>query len=185
MQFYPAAQYKPSPYYNERPHDETVSLLVIHNISLPPGYFGGDYISQLFQGILTVSSHPSFVSLQGLEVSAHACIKRNGAVVQYVDFTKRAWHAGISVWQGRTGCNDFSIGIELEGTDDIGYTHAQYAALKALTLFLQAQFPAISLGRIVGHNDIAYGRKTDPGVQFDWPRFRQSIHTYKDDPTWF
>lgn len=185
MPFYPAAQQRPSPYFNERPAGETVSLLVIHNISLPPGYFGGDYISQLFQGTLMLTAHPAFVALEGLKVSAHACIKRNGDIIQYVDFNQRAWHAGVSVWQGRSNCNDFSIGVELEGTDSLSYTHQQYAALKQLTLFLQSQFPEISLGRIVGHSDIAFGRKTDPGTAFDWSRFRQSIHTYKDDPTWF
>lgn len=184
-QLYPLAKKCPSPHFNERPLGVTVSLLVIHNISLPAGYFGGDYISQLFQGTLTVNEHSDFTDLEGLKVSAHACIKRDGDVIQYVDFKQRAWHAGVSVWQGRLGCNDFSIGVELEGTDQLAYTSAQYASLKQLTLFLQSQFPEISLGRIVGHNDIAFGRKSDPGPAFDWPRFRQSIHTYKDDPTWF
>lgn len=179
--FYPLAQQCPSPHFNERPLGEKVSLLVIHNISLPAGYFGGDYISQLFQGTLNVTEHSDFTDLEKLKVSAHACIKRNGDVIQYVDFNKRAWHAGVSVWQGRSGCNDFSIGVELEGTDNLAYTTAQYTSLKKLTLFLQNRFPEISLGRIVGHNDIAFGRKTDPGQVFDWSRFRQSIHTYKDE----
>jgi AmpD protein len=174
---YPQAQLHPCEHFNPRPEGFAgeVSLLVIHNISLPAGYFGGGYISQLFAGTLASGDHPSFTELEGLTVSAHACIRRDGSVIQYVDFAQRAWHAGISTFQGRSGCNDYSIGIELEGTDTLPYTEAQYSALAHLSQFLIAQFPKITIGRIVGHNDIAPGRKTDPGVAFDWPRLRQSL----------
>jgi len=174
---YPQAQLHPCAHFNPRPDGTAgeVSLLVIHNISLPAGYFGGPYISQLFAGTLMCSAHPSFSELQALTVSAHVCIRRDGQVIQYVDFLQRAWHAGISSFQGRSGCNDYSIGIELEGTDTLAYTDAQYTALAQVTGFIQAQFPKITIGRIVGHNDIAPGRKTDPGFAFDWPRFRHSL----------
>ena len=175
---YPIAQHRPCAFYNTRPLGSKgdVSLLVIHNISLPAGYFGGPYIDALFAGQLDVHAHPSFADLTGLQVSAHACIRRDGSVLQYVDFAQRAWHAGVSSFQGRAGCNDYSIGIELEGTDTLGYTDAQYDALVQLSQFLIHTFPKITMGRIVGHNDIAPGRKTDPGFAFDWCRYRQSLH---------
>ena len=175
MSLYPNAIQLHSAHFNERPTAE-VSLLVIHNISLPPRYFGGQYIEDLFMGQLSADAHPFFATVCQLQVSAHLCIKRSGQVVQFVAFDKRAWHAGVSCHQGRSQCNDYSIGIELEGCDDHPYTDAQYAALIDVTRFLQARYPAITLGRIVGHSDIAFGRKTDPGPAFDWARYRQAIH---------
>lgn len=181
---YPQAQLHPCEHFNPRPDGDAgdISLLVIHNISLPAGYFGGNYISQLFAGTLASCEHPSFSELEGLTVSAHACIKRDGKVIQYVDFAQRAWHAGVSSFQGRSGCNDYSIGIELEGTDTLEYTNAQYSALTGISQFILGQFPKITIGRIVGHNDIAPGRKTDPGIAFDWPRFRHSLSFTRSNP---
>ena len=161
--------------YNARPKGEQVSLLVIHNISLPPGQFGGGYVQQLFCNQLNCSVHPYFEQLQGLEVSAHCLIERDGQVTQFVPFDSRAWHAGASEFQGRQNCNDFSIGVELEGTDDTPYTGAQYQMLASLTRLLMQTYPAITPERIVGHSHIAPGRKTDPGPAFDWARFKDSI----------
>ena len=160
-----------SPHFNQRPLNE-VSLIVIHNISLPAGRFGLPYIDQLFQGRLDSSADPSFKELDGLEVSAHFLIRRDGELVQYVCCDDRAWHAGVSVFEGRSGCNDFAIGIELEGADDIAYTDIQYQCLAQLTDALIAAYPALTTERIVGHCDIAPGRKTDPGDSFDWLRFK-------------
>lgn len=164
-----------SPHCDPRPPSETVSLLVIHNISLPPGQFGGDCVERLFCGTLDCDAHPYFEQLRGLRVSSHLFIRRDGEVVQFVPYQQRAWHAGKSSFQGRQSCNDFSIGIELEGTDQLPYSDAQYLALAAVSRDIMQQFPAVSLGRIVGHNDIAPGRKSDPGPAFDWPRFRQLL----------
>ncbi|SMN02603.1 N-acetylmuramoyl-L-alanine amidase AmpD [uncultured Candidatus Thioglobus sp.] len=155
-----------SPNYNERPEDE-VSLLVIHNIALPPSEFNNDYIEQFFTNHLDYNAHPYFKTLIGIEVSAHLLIKRDGSVVQFVPFDKRAWHAGHSSFKGRENCNDFSIGIELEGADDIDYTNKQYQALNETIKTLKSQYP---LTDIVGHSDIASGRKTDPGAAFDWSK---------------
>ncbi|MCG9754393.1 1,6-anhydro-N-acetylmuramyl-L-alanine amidase AmpD [Shewanella insulae] len=163
-----------SPHFNARPKNE-VSLLVIHNISLPAGQFGLPYIDQLFQGCLDVQADESFCDLQGLEVSAHFLIRRDGELVQYVSCDDRAWHAGISTFEGRKGCNDFAIGIELEGTDTTTYTDAQYDRLKQLTLALFDAYPMLNRNLIVGHSDIAPGRKTDPGESFDWDRYRASL----------
>ncbi|MCG9714900.1 1,6-anhydro-N-acetylmuramyl-L-alanine amidase AmpD [Shewanella insulae] len=163
-----------SPHFNARPKNE-VSLLVIHNISLPAGQFGLPYIDQLFQGCLDVQADESFCDLQGLEVSAHFLIRRDGELVQYVSCDDRAWHAGISTFEGRTGCNDFAIGIELEGTDTTTYTDAQYERLRQLTLALFDAYPMLNRNLIVGHSDIAPGRKTDPGESFDWDRYRASL----------
>ncbi|MCL1093918.1 1,6-anhydro-N-acetylmuramyl-L-alanine amidase AmpD [Shewanella kaireitica] len=160
-----------SPHFNLRPLKE-VSLLVVHNISLPAGRFGLPYIDQLFQGCLDITADPSFKDLEGLEVSAHFLIRRDGELVQYVSCDDRAWHAGVSVFDGRTGCNDFALGVELEGTDDIDYTDQQYACLAELTSALLAHYPSLTPDRIVGHCDIAPGRKTDPGNSFDWQRFK-------------
>lgn len=170
-----AATLKPSPHCDPRPADAEISLLVIHNISLPPGQFGGPYIDQLFSGTLDCSSHPDFRSLQGLRVSSHFLIRRDGRLIQYVPVTMRAWHAGLSCFQGRAACNDFSIGIELEGTDIRPYSTDQYRSLLTLTGDIMHTNPLISLGRIVGHCDIAPGRKTDPGSAFDWPGFRRQL----------
>lgn len=169
------AEHLASPFFTERESSDDISLLVVHNISLPAGQFDNNYITDLFLGELDCSCHTSFADLQGVEVSAHCLIRRNGAIIQYVSFNDKAWHAGISSFNQRKRCNDFSIGIELEGTDDIPYTSEQYQQLTALTLCLQNQFPAIIMGNIVGHCDIAPLRKTDPGPSFDWQYFRQSL----------
>ncbi|WP_028767888.1 1,6-anhydro-N-acetylmuramyl-L-alanine amidase AmpD [Shewanella fidelis] len=163
-----------SPHFNARPNKE-VSLLVIHNISLPAGRFGLPFIDQLFQGCLDVTADESFQQLQGLEVSAHFLIRRDGELVQYVSCDDRAWHAGVSEFDGRSGCNDFAVGIELEGTDSVDYSDLQYAKLIALTKELMARYPDITLDRITGHSDIAPGRKTDPGESFDWQRFKGAL----------
>lgn len=168
------ARWCPSPNCNARPAGE-ISLLVIHNISLPPGRFGGGYIEALFSNQLDPAAHPFFAEIAGLEVSAHLLIDRQGQMTQFVPFDRRAWHAGRSCYRGRQACNDFSIGIELEGTDDTPYTDAQYRTLTAVTRALLACYPALDVGRIVGHSDIAPGRKTDPGPAFDWPRFLQAV----------
>lgn len=161
-----------SPHCDERPAGVTPELLVVHGISLPPGEFGGPWIDRLFTGTLPAEAHPSFRERAALRVSAHALIRRDGEVVQYVPFGQRAWHAGKSEYRGKSACNDFSIGIELEGTDDEPYTDAQYAALAALTAELLASYATLSADAVVGHSDVAPGRKTDPGPAFDWPRLR-------------
>ncbi|WP_100656571.1 1,6-anhydro-N-acetylmuramyl-L-alanine amidase AmpD [Alteromonas flava] len=163
-----------SPFADERPAEE-VSLLVVHNISLPPGQFGSNDVVDLFTGHLQAERDPFFAEIAHLKVSAHLFIRRCGKLIQFVPFNKRAWHAGISSFQGRERCNDFSIGIELEGTDDIPYTEAQYGQLVQVTGVLRQHYPLITLGRIVGHNDIAPGRKTDPGTAFDWAYFRRTL----------
>ena len=162
-------------FFNQRPEHSDISVLVIHNISLPPGKFGGSYIEDLFTGNLDPTADPYFEAIYKMEVSAHLLIRRDGTIVQFVSFDDRAWHAGLSSFQGRSNCNDFSIGIELEGTDDVAYTDAQYQALVDTTGLLMKQYPGITLGRIIGHNDIAPKRKSDPGVSFNWPYFRQKL----------
>jgi len=169
------AQHLPSSHYSPRKLDEEINLLVLHNISLPAGDFSGHCISDLFLGQLDCASHPSFQDLAGVRVSAHCLIRRDGSIIQYVSFNDKAWHAGVSCFNNKENCNDFSIGIELEGTDDIPYTSEQYQQIIALTLCLQNQFPAIIMSNIVGHCDIAPLRKTDPGPAFDWPYFRQCL----------
>lgn len=164
-----------SPNQDARPAGCTPELLVIHNISLPPGKFGGPWIDRLFTNRLDFDSHPWFQQIAGLRVSAHALIRRNGSVVQYVGFDRRAWHAGASCFEGRKRCNDFSIGIELEGTDQIPYTGAQYLRLCQLTHAIMDHYPGITTARITGHSAIAPGRKTDPGPSFDWNRYRRAI----------
>lgn len=159
--------YHPSPHCDPRPSDSTISLLVVHGISLPAGQFGTDSVHRLFMNQLT-DDHPLHTPLVGAKVSAHAFIRRNGQAIQYVPFGERAWHAGASSFQGRAACNDFSIGIELEGTDEISYEIRQYEQLALLARELMKLYPAITLERIVGHVDIAPGRKTDPGAAFDW-----------------
>lgn len=160
----------PSPNYNARPADAEIDLLVVHNISLPPGVFGGAYIEQLFTNQLELSAHPYFAQLENLRVSSHALIRRNGEIVQFVPMQERAWHAGRSQFQGRQECNDFSIGIELEGTDDFPYETLQYQQLALAIQGLREVYPKLSNARLVGHCDIAPGRKTDPGKAFDWAR---------------
>lgn len=165
----------PSPNFNQRPADSTVDLLVIHNISLPPGEFGGGYVEQLFTNCLDCSAHSAFAELRDLRVSAHVLIDRRGELTQFVSFHERAWHAGKSCYAGRDNCNDFSIGIELEGTDTLPYSPAQYHNLAAVTLALLKHFPGMRYDRIVGHSDIAPARKTDPGLAFDWAGYLQLI----------
>lgn len=162
----------PSPNCDDRPPDEVIDLLVIHGISLPPGQFGGPHVTALFQNSLDPAAHPYFAGLEGLRVSSHLFIRRNGALLQFVPLHRRAWHAGVSSFRGRSRCNDFSIGIELEGTDDMPYEAAQYDRLARVTAVLMARYPAIDESRITGHCDIAPGRKTDPGPAFDWKRYR-------------
>ncbi|SEQ24548.1 AmpD protein [Solimonas aquatica] len=164
-----------SPFCDERPDAADLSLVVIHGISLPPGQYGGPYIEQLFTGRLDPDAHPYFAGIHQLKVSAHLLIRRDGSVIQYVPFTRRAWHAGVSRWQARERCNDFSIGIELEGSDEEAYALAQYAALAAALRALLAAYPRLSRAGIVGHSDIAPGRKTDPGPYFDWARLRADL----------
>lgn len=161
----------PSPNFDARPAGEALNLLVIHHISLPPHQFGGEAICDFFTNRLDCDKHPFYAGIKDLKVSAHALIKRNGAVVQFVNFNDRAWHAGKSTYQGREQCNDFSIGIELEGDEKTPYRYAQYKVLAALTAALQAAYPAIG-EHITGHEHIAPGRKTDPGPTFDWARYR-------------
>jgi AmpD protein len=163
-----------SPNCSNRENDE-ISLLVIHNISLPPGQFGGSYIDELFCNELDCSQHEFFKELEDLKVSSHLLIRRDGEIVQYVPFNKQAWHAGISNYAGRECCNEFSIGIELEGTDFDEFTESQYMALIAVTQALLEAYPEMSKDRIVGHSDIAPGRKTDPGSYFDWAYYKGGL----------
>lgn len=164
----------PSPNFNARQQGE-VSLLVIHNISLPPGQFGTGKVQQFFQNRLPADEHPYFAGIAQLTVSAHFLIERDGAVTQFVSCNARAWHAGVSSFAGRENCNDFSVGIELEGTDELPFSDAQYQALIGLTRQLLDAYPQLSVERICGHSDIAPGRKTDPGPCFDWARLRAAL----------
>lgn len=165
----------PSPNFNQRPPGQPVDLLVIHNISLPPGEFGGGLVEQLFCNDLDCTVHPALADLHDLHVSAHLLIDRSGQVTQFVSFNDRAWHAGQSCFDGRDNCNDFSIGIELEGTDTLPYASEQYSVLAAITRVLLAYFPSLRTDRIVGHCDIAPQRKTDPGPAFDWSHYRHLL----------
>lgn len=158
----------PSPNFNRRPDATDISLLVIHNISLPPGEFGGGHIENFFCNQLDIKADPYFESIAGLQVSSHLLIDRKGAITQFVSFDERAWHAGKSVFQGVENCNDYSIGIEMEGTDDLPYTAEQYASLAKVTRQLLTNYPTLTPDRITGHDQIAPGRKTDPGPAFDW-----------------
>lgn len=171
-------RHKASPFFNQRP-DNTVTLLVIHNISLPPNQYGSENVIDFFQGKLDAEQHPFFASIAKMQVSAHFWIRRCGEIVQFVSVDERAWHAGVSSFQGCSNCNDYSIGVELEGSDFDPYTEHQYIALAQLTQSIRDRYPEISLGRIVGHNDIAPGRKTDPGPYFDWPHYRGLIKDNK------
>lgn len=161
-----------SPFRDERPPGVVPELIVVHGISLPPGEFGGPWIDRLFSGNLDPAAHPYFAGLAGLKVSAHALVRRDGSVTQYVPLGARAWHAGASSYAGRSACNDFSIGIELEGTDELPYADAQYAVLAGLVRAACRAYPTLSPARVVGHSDVAPGRKSDPGAAFDWPRLR-------------
>jgi AmpD protein len=164
-----------SPHFDARPAGVLPELLVVHGISLPPGEFGGAWIDRLFTGTLPADAHPYFREIAGQRVSAHALIRRDGQIVQYVPFGERAWHAGQSAYRGRSACNDFSIGVELEGTDDTPYTDAQYRALAALSAALLAAYPSLIKQAIAGHSEVSPGRKTDPGPSFEWARFWQLL----------
>ncbi len=171
----PEAEQHISPNHDARPAEGNISLLVIHNISLPPGEFGGPWIDDFFLNKLSPNAHPYFTEIQNLRVSSHLLIRRNGQLIQYVPLDQRAWHAGESAYEGQAHCNDFSIGIELEGTDDQPYTQAQYKTLAHTTQEIMHRYPAITPQRITGHADIAPGRKTDPGPAFDWQYFHHIL----------
>ena len=163
-----------SPNCDARPPGTEIELLVVHGISLPPGEFGGPHIDALFCNRLDARAHEYFAAISALRVSAHLLVRRDGEVVQYVPFSKRAWHAGVSSFGGRERCNDYSVGIELEGTDDRPYSDPQYERLGAVVRLLRRRWPLIDEQRVVGHCDIAPGRKTDPGPIFDWRRLREA-----------
>ena len=169
------ARQVPSPNFDARPGGILPELIVVHGISLPPEQFGGPWIDRLFTNSLPPDEHPYFATIVDLKVSSHLLIRRDGEPVQYVPFHERAWHAGASSYQGRERCNDFSIGIELEGADEIAYEPAQYRMLSAVILALCEAYPSLSLTRIAGHSDIAPGRKTDPGPAFDWQRLLYAL----------
>lgn len=164
-----------SPNRDARPDHTDISLIVIHGISLPPGEYGGSWVDDLFTNRLDPAAHPYFADMAGLQVSSHLLIRRDGEVVQYVPFTERAWHAGESCYRDRSACNDFSIGIELEGQDEEPYAAIQYTRLAAVIGALVTAFPGLSHERIVGHSDISPGRKTDPGPAFDWALLRDKL----------
>ncbi|MFL0804438.1 MAG: 1,6-anhydro-N-acetylmuramyl-L-alanine amidase AmpD [Agarilytica sp.] len=168
------AQALPSPNFNTRPPVD-INLLVIHNISLPPAQFGTGNVQRFFQNTLNCDEHPYFETIKDLHVSSHIYIERDGGVVQFVPFGARAWHAGESIFNGIPNCNDYSIGIELEGCDDVPYEEDQYHRLVELSEVLMAAYPGITPDRIVGHCDIAPGRKTDPGGAFDWNRYKNTL----------
>jgi AmpD protein len=164
-----------SPNFDARPAGVDADLIVVHGISLPPGEFGGSWIDRLFTNSLPADAHPYFAEIADQRVSAHLCIQRDGAVTQYVGFNDRAWHAGVSQYEGRAACNDFSVGIELEGTDTVAYDDRQYHALAEVVAALCRAYPALRPARLAGHSDIAPGRKTDPGDAFDWALARRAI----------
>jgi AmpD protein len=164
-----------SPHCDERPGEAPIDMIVVHGISLPPGEFGTHAVPAFFCGELDFSTHPAYASLVTMRVSAHLFIRRTGEVIQFVPFNKRAWHAGESFFQGKSRCNDFSIGIELEGTDEVPYTSLQYDVLSQVIRVLMSAYPGITLDRVLGHHDIAPGRKTDPGPVFDWPHLKGTL----------
>ena len=167
----------PSPNFDARPKGDEPDLIVVHSISLPPNHFGGSAITQLFTNKLDPAEDPYFAQIKDLKVSAHALIRRDGEVVQYVPFHQRAWHAGVSSFGGRDACNDFSIGIELEGTDTTGYTASQYQSLARLIKGLWLAYPSLQDRNVVGHCDIAPGRKTDPGPYFMWDSLNRMLES--------
>ena len=175
-----AATQTPSPNCDDRPAGTTISLIVVHGISLPPGRFGGDGVARLFTNTLDPGADPYYAGIASLRVSSHFFIRRNGALVQFVPCTRRAWHAGVSSWRGRERCNDFSVGIELEGTDDLPYTTPQYAMLAQVGRALRARYP---IRDMVGHSDVSPGRKTDPGDTFDWARLGRLLGVPPTDGT--
>lgn len=164
-----------SPHCDERPAGVEPDLIVMHGISLPPRQFGGPWIERLFTGNLPRTGHPYFAEVHGMRVSAHLLVRRDGQIVQFVPFGLRAWHAGDSQYAGRSACNDFSVGIEMEGTDDSPYEAAQYAAAAEAIRALLVAYPRLAAARVVGHSDIAPGRKTDPGIAFDWKQLRSLV----------
>jgi AmpD protein len=168
-----------SPNFDARPEANVPDLIIVHGISLPPGEYGGAWIDQLFTNQLDWNAHPYFKQIEGMKVSSHLLIRRDGEVVQYVPFQGRAWHAGASNYCGRERCNDFSIGIELEGVDDSPYEAGQYRELARVIHTLCATYASLSLDRIVGHSDVAPGRKSDPGESFDWPRLRAMLRAWR------
>jgi N-acetyl-anhydromuramoyl-L-alanine amidase len=170
-----SAQRLLSPNCNQRPLMAEISLLVVHSISLPPGEFGGGYVQDFFQNQLDASIHPYFETIAHLQVSAHLLIERDGKVTQFVNFNERAWHAGVSCFAGLENCNDYSLGIELEGSDDCPFSEAQYASLAKVTRQLLLTYPKLTPERITGHQQIAPGRKTDPGPMFDWARYHSLL----------
>lgn len=165
----------PSPYFSPRPNENDISLLVIHYISLPPEQFGGNFIDLFFQGKLDPTLHPYFEEIKDLRVSAHCLINRKGEITQYVNFNDMAWHAGVSCFEGRDKCNEYAIGIELEGSNNQPFTNAQYQSLAKLTQAIQQSYPQITDERITGHSHIAPGRKIDPGQYFDWAYYRNLL----------
>lgn len=170
-----AARQVQSPNFNKRPDGAVVDLLVIHNISLPPGQYGGSEVEEFFLNKLDCSAHPYFAKIVDVEVSAHFFIRRDGELIQFVSLEDRAWHAGQSCFEKQDNCNDYSIGIELEGTDQDPYSDAQYQSLCSLTEELHQRYPDITAERITGHEQIAPGRKTDPGPEFDWARYLSTL----------
>ena len=176
------ARQVPSPNYNQRPENTEIQLIVIHNISLPPSQFGGGYIEQFFKNQLDWSLHPYFQTIEGMQVSTHLLILRTGEVLQFVNFNDRAWHAGRSTYLSKVECNDYSIGIELEGSDDTDFEAIQYQVLVDVVATLQTAYPKTD-HHIAGHSDIAPGRKTDPGPHFQWQEFRQQLSLRKANRT--
>ena len=168
------AVWRPSPNHDDRPEQEPVTLLVVHGISLPPGEFGQGAVEALFCNVLNRDAHPYFRQVADLRVSAHFLIARSGSLTQFVSCDRRAWHAGISQWRGRERCNDFSIGVELEGADDVRYEPGQYESLVRLIIALRGRYP---LADVIGHSDIAPGRKTDPGPAFEWDRLEAALRS--------
>jgi len=168
--------YIASPNCDDRPNGIDIDLIVIHSISLPPGKYGENWIEKFFTNVLPADEHPYFEEIKEMKVSAHTLIKRDGSLQQFVPFSQRAWHAGQSCYEGRDACNDFSIGIELEGTDDSDFEEAQYKSLATLVLSLEYTYPSISREKIAGHSDIAPGRKSDPGTGFDWGKLKQLLN---------
>lgn len=168
-------RYVESPNQDERPDGMEPELVVVHGISLPPGEFGGEWIDRLFTNRLDPADHPYFEGIGSLRVAPHVLIRRDGELVQYVPFHRRAWHAGVSSWEGRERVNDFSVGVELEGTDETPYEEIQYRRLAELIHALATPYPAITPDRVVGHSDVAPGRKTDPGTSFDWTKLHERL----------
>src|SRR5579871_862609 len=169
------ARHVPSLNQDARPPGASIDLVVVHGIGMPPGEFGGPWVEALFLNRLPWDEHPFFKSIEGLTVSAHVFVRRDGTLTQFVPFHARAWHAGASSWRHRTACNDFSVGIELEGADEVPYEGAQYEALAALVAALRRAYPTLAPDAIAGHSDVAPGRKTDPGPAFDWPRLHRRL----------